>query len=70
MTFQNVKSYRKEQRMKSLIENTILIIAVIILSTFMITSIENADTHFDEPLSKEEKMRVYHQYLDYIEGRN
>lgn len=56
--------------MQKFIENTILIIAVIILSTFMITSIEKADTCFDKPLSKQEKMEVYHQYLDYIEGRN
>lgn len=56
--------------MQKLIENVITVVLAIIISVVMITSIENADTHFDEPLSKEEKMRVYHQYLDYIEGRN
>lgn len=56
--------------MKTLIENTILILAVIILSTFMIASIEKADSRVDiEPMPKEEKMALYHQYLDYVEGR-
>lgn len=55
--------------MKTLIENTILILAVIALSTFMIASIEKADTCFDKPMSKQEKMEVYHQYLDFVEGR-
>lgn len=55
--------------MKTLIENTILILAVIVLSTFMIASIEKADTHIDKPISKEEKMALYQQYLDCVEGR-
>lgn len=55
--------------MKTLIENTILILAVIALSTFMISSIEKADTHFDKPMSKQEKMALYQQYLNCVEGR-
>lgn len=55
--------------MQKLIENTILILAVIVLSTFMITSIEKADTYVDEPISKEEKRALYHQYLNCVEGR-
>lgn len=56
--------------MQKFIENTILIIAVIILSTFMITSIEKADSYIDiEPISKEEKTALYQQYLNCVEGR-
>ena len=43
--------------MKTLIENTILIITVIILSTFMITSIEDKNKHKDwhDEIASEQK---------------
>lgn len=56
--------------MKTLIENTILILAVIVLSTFMITSIEKADSHVGYGYkTEEEKLVLKQQYLDFVEGR-